>query len=376
MRELIHSISAFFLSLFFTPLSATEPNEIATIVDAVGSQAVTSESVVGVSIGISRGGKLLYANGYGLANVELDVKASTDSVYRIGSITKQFTAAAILLLVEDEKIELDDPLKKFFPDYPKHGQDVTVAELLSHTSGIKDFTRLPTYRTEQPNEVTPSQVIDRFQNLPLDFEPGEKFQYCNSGYFLLGAIVEQVAEQSFEQFLQDRLFKTAKLKHTYSDKYTAVIPNRTTGYSRWNGNLRNAPYLNMKQTTGAGDLVSTVTDLLLWNDALMNNQILRPETTIRMTTKGKLNNGKPTNYALGLFVRSLDGNKVIRHGGGINGYRAELAYFPDSKLTIAVLANSDNAQATRLSDRIAKQLLAQNKMPDKIPDKTPDEKSE
>ena len=284
-------------------------------------------------------------------------------MYRIGSISKQFTAAAILLLAEQDKLALDDTLGKYFEDYPEPGRDATIRQLLQHTSGIKNFTALPAYRGEQPNNVTREEVIGRFREEPLDFSPGEKFKYCNSGYFLLGAIVEEASRQSFREFVEESVFAPAQLKQTYCDNHAQIIPLRASGYSRWTGTLRNAGYLNMEQTVGAGNLASTVGDLLKWQQALNRQTLLNAESSQLMRTVGELNNNKPTSYGLGLFVHRRNGHDVIRHGGGINGFRSELAYYPDSGYCIAVLSNSENAQATRIADGIAKRLLKPSDSP-------------
>ena len=339
-------------------LHADEPLNVAAIVDSVGQHAVEMESVVGLSIGVAQGDTVLCAKGFGLANVELEVPATAGTVYRIGSITKQFTAVAILLLVEDEKLKLDDTLGRFLPEYPVQGRKVTIRQLLQHTSGIKDFTRLPAYRKELPFDVSQDEVLNRFQDLPLDFEPGEKHRYCNSGYFLLAVVVEKAAGKSYQDFIDDRLFKASKLKLTYCDVHARIIPQRAAGYSRWGGELRNARYINMKQTIGAGNLASTVGDLLTWQRALFNHSLLSRESIELMTTKSELKNGTKFDYGLGVFIRQLGDHKVIRHGGGIQGFRADLAYYPKSGYTIAVLANSENANASRISDRIARRLHA------------------
>jgi len=336
---------------------AQDNNEAESVVDAVGQSSVDKDRVVGLSIGVAKGDQILCVRGFGLASVELNVPATADTVYRIGSITKEFTSAAILLLVEGGRISLDDPLTKFLPDYPAHGSAVTIRQLLHHTSGVKDFTRLPAYRKEMRNDVTPDEVLGRFQNLPLNFPPGEQYRYCNSGYFLLGLVVERASGKSFREFVEQRLFRKLGLAHTYCDANSRVIPHRAAGYSRWTGVLRNAQYISLKQTVGAGNMSSTVGDLLLWQRGLFTHRVLRTESSRTMRTRGKLSNGKSINYGLGVVVRKLDGHEAVRHGGGIPGFRADVAYYPDSELTIAVLSNTEHANTARISDRIARGLL-------------------
>lgn len=347
------------LATYSTMLCAGEPVDVAALVDSIGQQAVEAQEVVGLSIGLAQGDTILCAKGFGLANVELNVPATADTVYRIGSITKEFTAAAILLLVDDGKINLDDPLTRFLPEYPPPGREITIRHLLQHTSGVKDFTRLPAYRKELRIDASQNQVLHRFQHLPLDFEPGKKHRYSNSGYFLLGVVIEKASGKSFNDFVEERLFGALQLTHTYCDAPIRIVSDRAAGYTRWDDELRNAPYISLKQTVGAGNLASTVKDLLVWQRALVTHQLLSSESSQRMMTRGKLDNGTSFNYGMGLFLRKLGEHQVIRHGGGILGFRVDLAYYPASGYTIAVLANSEHAKAVKISDRLARTLLAE-----------------
>lgn len=229
-----------------------ETDDARVFVETVGGEAVKVDRIVGLSIGVARGDDILVAEGFGLANVELDVPATSDTVYRIGSITKEFTAAAILLLVEEGKVSLDGSLTTYLTGYPKVGDSVTIRHLLQHTSGVVDFTRLPAYRIERPLEVSQEQVLTRFQGRPLEFPPGDKHRYCNSGYFLLGLVIERVSGVSFKEFVEQRLFRKLGMQTTYCDSSRRIIAHRAAGYSRWGGTLRNAAHINLKQTVGGG----------------------------------------------------------------------------------------------------------------------------
>jgi len=334
------------------------PTELAAFVESVARHAVEKDGVVGLSIGVARHDQVLYRGGFGMANVELHVPATADTVYRIGSITKEFTAAGVLLLVQEGKIGLDDPLEKFLPAYPVKGREIRVRHLLQHASGVQDFTRLPAYRKEIRIDASQDDVLNRFQHLPLEFEPGDKHRYSNSGYFLLGVILEKAAGKSFEDYVQERLLNPLGLEQTYCDHPTRIIPNRASGYTRWDDVLRNAPYVSLHQSTGAGNMATTVGDLLAWQQAIASHRLLNAETARDMMTRGKLNSGATFDYGMGLFLKKLDERQVVRHGGGILGFRADLAYYPASGYMIAVLANSENAKAARVSDQIARFLLA------------------
>jgi len=337
-----------------------EDDDVRTFVESVGSEAVKADRIVGLSIGVARGDEILVAEGFGLASVELDVPATADTVYRIGSITKEFTAAAILLLVEEGKVSLDGSLTTYLPDYPEAGDSVTIRHLLQHTSGVVDFTRLPAYRHERPLEVSQEQVLNRFQDLPLEFPPGDKHRYCNSGYFLLGLVVERASGVSFKEFVEQRLFRKLGMLSTYCDSSQRIIPRRAAGYSQWGGTLRNAAHINLNQTVGAGNLSATVKDLILWQRGLVAHRLITAQSIGSMLARGKLNDGKPFDYGLGIRTGRLDGQKVIRHGGGISGFRSDVAYYPDSEITIAVAANSEHANTKAISDRIARHLMKQD----------------
>ncbi len=342
----------------FAGAQAEPPDDLEAFVDSVAEAVIESGESVGLSVGIAKGDEPWLAKGYGLANLELKAPATAKSVYRIGSITKQFTAAAVLLLVEDGRLSLDDPLTRFLPDYPTQGHEVTVRQLLQHTSGIKSFTSLPSYRRDLHQPVTHEDIIKRFKDEPFDFPPGEKFSYCNSGYYLLGVIVEKASGQTYEEFLKERILLPLELKTTVYDRHGLIIPNRAAGYGKaWGGGFRNADYVNMGQPFAAGALASTVEDLIRWQQGLATHKLLKPASWESMTTRGKLNDGKTSTYGLGVFLRKLDDRQTIRHGGGIKGFRSDLAFFPDTSITIAVLTNSEGAHPERITDRIARHIF-------------------
>jgi CubicO group peptidase (beta-lactamase class C family) len=346
------------LSVAETPLSSARSAELADEVRKTAKEAIDSGNVVGVSIGIALGDEILLADGYGFADLESSVPATAQTVYRIGSITKQFTAAAILQLAEQEKVALDDPLTKYLPEYPTGDHPVTIRHLLQHTSGIQSFTDLPSYRRLMRHDASHDEMIDRFKDLPFHFEPGEQFRYCNSGYYLLGVILESAAGVPYEQYLQDNVFDPLCLEQTVYDRTRRVVPDRASGYRHGDDGFENAPYLSMTQPFSAGALASTVTDLIRWQRALVSHQLLTEGSYELMTAKGVRSNGEPIDYGLGLSIRKSDGRKTIGHGGGINGFRSNLTYYPESDHTIVVLANSESAQPGQISRRVVQHLFA------------------
>lgn len=236
---------------------------------------------------------------------------------------------------------------------PSHDPPVTIRHLLEHTSGIQSLTDLLSYRLLMRHDVTHDDMIQRFKDLPLHFDPGTRFRYCNSGYYLLGVVLEAKAEMSYEDYLQQHVFKPLHLEHTYYDRARSIIPNRARGYSGVGDRIENPTYLSMTQPFSAGALASTVTDLIAWQRGLVGLQVLDEASFTMMSTKGVTSSGEEFDYGMGLFIQESAGRNVIRHGGGINGFRSALAHYPDSGHTIVVLANSETAQPAAISDRIA-----------------------
>lgn len=287
------------------------------------------------SVLVARDGKVIFTKGYGLANVELDVPNTPQTKFRLGSITKQFTATAILLLQERGKLSVSDPICKYFDNCPAAWSEVTIHHLLSHTGGIPNFTNFPDYQPKMMMPVTPQEMIARFKDKPLDFKPGEKWDYSNSGYFLLGAIIEKASGESYESFLRKNIFDPLKLTGTGYDHFDTILKKRATGYSLSKGKIANSAFLDMTQPYSAGSLYSTVEDLFLWYEALYSGKVLSTKSFEAMTTPVK------NNYAYGLGVETKANRKMISHGGGINGFATFIARFPEEKLTIVVLRNAD-----------------------------------
>jgi CubicO group peptidase (beta-lactamase class C family) len=287
------------------------------------------------SVLVARDGKVIFTRGYGLANVEFDVANTPQTKFRLGSITKQFTAAAILLLQERGKLSVQDPVCKYVENCPAAWSEVTIHHLLSHTGGLPNFTNFPDYQPKMMMPVTLPEMIARFKDKPLDFKPGEKWNYSNSGYFLLGFIIEKAAGESYESFLQKNIFDPLKLTNTGYDHHDTIMKKRATGYSLVKGKMVNSAYLDMTQPYSAGSLYSTVEDLFLWNEALHSDKLLSAKARELMMTPVK------NNYAYGLGIQEKSGHKIVNHGGGINGFSTFIARFPAEKVTVVVLRNAD-----------------------------------
>jgi CubicO group peptidase (beta-lactamase class C family) len=336
--------------------TATTP-DLQTRVDAAVAAAMERERVPAVSVGIQRGAEVLVARGYGFADLEHEVPATERTVYRIGSITKQFTAAAVLLLEERGKLRIADDLSVFLPDYPMQGRQIPLERLLNHTSGIKGYTEMAEFWKRSREDLTHEEMLAMFGGTPPEFQPGERWKYSNSGYYLLGLVIEKVSGSSYDQFLKTEIFDRLGLAQTAYLDETPIIEHRAAGYEVAGERVVNDRHLSMKPPFSAGAIGSTVVDLMRWQRAIAHGELLRPETWTRMATPGKLANGEPLTYAFGVVVGELAGRAKIAHGGGINGFRSQLAYYPAEELIVVVLANTGTARVDALERALARLAL-------------------
>lgn len=296
---------------------------------------------------VAKGKDVLLSKGYGSADLEWDIPNSPNVKFRLGSVTKQFTAASILLLQERGKLNVDDPVKKYMADAPAAWDKITIYNLLTHTSGIPNFTSFPEYRKWEPFATTPAEEVARFRDKPLDFQPGEKWSYSNSGYVLLGYLIEKITGGSYAQFVRDNIFTPLGMQDSGYDSNSAIIPRRASGYTPGENGLENAGFIHMSIPHAAGSLYSTTEDLLKWEQGLFGGKVLSPASLEKMTTPFK------ENYACGLSVETKNGRKVIQHGGGIEGFNTHLAYYPDDKLTVVVLANVNGQAPGDIATKLA-----------------------
>ncbi|HYK90462.1 MAG TPA: serine hydrolase [Acidobacteriota bacterium] len=299
------------------------------------------------SVLVARDGKVLFSKGYGSANLEWDVPNSPATKFRLGSVTKQFTAACILLLEERGKLKVEDPVKKYMPDAPAAWDKVTIFHLLTHTSGIPSFTGFPDYHSTEATAATPEQLVARFRDKPLEFQPGEKWNYSNSGYVLLGYLIEKITQQSYRQFVQENIFNPLGMKDSGYDSNSEIILHRASGYTPGPNGITNAGYIDMTIPLSAGALYSTTEDLLRWEQGLMGGKLLSAASLQKMTTPFK------NDYAFGLGVHQSSGHKLIDHGGGIEGFNTLLAYYPEDKLTVVVLANLNGQAPEAIASKLA-----------------------
>ena len=314
--------------------------------DQVVQSYVTSKAFMG-SVLVARGHEILLSKGYGSANLEWNIPNSPATKFRLGSLTKQFTAASILLLEERGKLKTGDPVKKLMPDAPAAWDKITIYHLLTHTSGIPSFTGFPDYAAQEPFATTPEKLVARFRDKPLDFQPGEQWSYSNSGYVLLGYLIEKASGESYEKFVQENIFGPLGMKDSGYDSNSAIIPRRAAGYVPGKDGPVNAGFIHMSVPLSAGGLYSTTEDLLRWEEGLFGGKLLSAALLTRMTTPFK------SDYACGVGVHTVNGHKVIDHGGGIEGFNTFLAYYPEDKLTVVALANLNGDAPEGIVTRLA-----------------------
>ncbi|WP_159699272.1 serine hydrolase [Massilia sp. 9I] len=299
----------------------------------------------GATVIVVKDGKTVLRRAYGMADTSKNIDMTPEMALRIGSLTKQFTATAILMLLEEGKLSLDDDITRHLPDYPTRGKKITIEHLLTHTSGIVSYTSKPGYGAGMAQNLTVAQMIDSFKNDPLDFEPGSQFRYNNSGYFLLGAIIEKVSGQSYASFLEQRIFKPLGMNDTYYEGVGRSKAPVAAGHTRSGTGFGPAKPLSMTQPYAAGSLVSTVDDLARWDAAVSSGKLLKPASWQRAFTPYRLSDGKPTTYGYGWGISQVQGSAAIGHSGGINGFSTYGLRLPDQKVYVAVLTNSDAGPA-------------------------------
>ncbi len=304
---------------------------------------------VGGSIMIAKNGQMIVAKGYGLADVAANTPIYGDTKFRIGSVTKQFTAASILLLQEDGKLKVDDPFCNYMETCPDAWKPVSIRNLATMTSGIPSFTSLPSFREFQKTDRKPAESIGLVSSLPLKAKPGEVFEYSNTNYIILGMIIEKVSAKTYEQFLTERILKPLGLKNTGYDHGKERLKLSALGYSLKEDGVVPAEVASLTVPYSAGALYSTTGDLYKWNAALHGGKLYKkPETLTLMLTPGK------DDYAFGVnVVTDAKGRKRVSHGGGIEGFLSEAAYYPNDKLFMAVLVNNDRSSATEVIRTLA-----------------------
>jgi D-alanyl-D-alanine carboxypeptidase len=332
-----------FCALLLPPARADE-------IDELIRQEMSSRRIPGVALTILQRGAEKKTACYGLANLELGVPVTTNTVFEIGSVTKQFTAACILLLQQQGKLSVEDRISRHLRNTPSAWTNITVRHLLTHTSGIKNYTGLNGF--EWRRHHTQEQFIRIVGEQPLDFAPGDSWRYSNSGYNLLGYIVENVSGTNYWQFQSDHIFQPLGMTETTDRNPGNIITNRASGYEQTNRNHINRDY-DLTDVFSAGAIVSTLHDLAKWNAVLDSTNLLTAESKVLMWRPQTLNDGKPTKYGFGWFLESVENHHVNGHGGATSGFSASIQRLSDAELTVILLTNTDEMIATTLARKVA-----------------------
>ncbi|HLV86383.1 MAG TPA: serine hydrolase domain-containing protein [Candidatus Sulfotelmatobacter sp.] len=318
------------------------------------------------TVAIALNGRLVFSDACGWADAEWNVKNTADTRFRTGSVAKQFTATAVLLLHEQGKFELSDPIGKYLPDLPESWRSATIHQLLTHTSGIPTYTQGPTFERMRRLGATPKEMIDSVRGQPLDFVHGTQFKYNNTGYILLGMLIEKLSGMSYERFVQENVFDRVGMKDSGFDEQHKIIPRRARGYSLIKGTLQNADFLDTTGAWSAGGFYTTVNDLILWSEALAHGKLLEPESTRRMFLVYPETVLQGMHYGYGVVLAERFGHALQYHGGGITGFQSVLQRYPELSLVIAVLSNEDSGDDSEvvapwtLGDGLAQIWFAQN----------------
>lgn len=356
--------SMFVASLVWPPLGQAQAKPL--VEDKVSnfvSGEMERQHIPGLALLVSRGGKIVQAQGFGLANVELQVPVKPETVFQSGSVGKQFTATAIMMLVEEGKVGLDDPLTKYFPDAPVSWKEVSVRELLSHTGGFGDYPEKFDFRKDWTEE----ELLKMAEAIPLAYPPGTKWEYSNLGFLTLGILIHRVTGEFYGDFLQQRIFQPLGMETTRIISEADIVPNRASGYRLVKGELKNQEWVApMVNTTADGSLYFSILDLAKWDAALYGDKLLKRSSFDLMWTPAKLKNGQPNKdgYGLGWFIREKRGHRIISHDGAWQGFKTAIARYVDDELTVVVLCNLAEGKPGEIAEHVADLYLAAPKNAD------------
>jgi CubicO group peptidase (beta-lactamase class C family) len=332
---------------------ASLPEDVRQNIDKIASQTLARTGVPSASVAVVKDGQIVYEQAYGDARLDPRTPATTKMRYSVGSISKQFTATAILMLAEEGKLKLDDPVGRFLPDLTR-ANEVTIRQILSHTSGYQDYWPQDYVPPFMLQPVTSEKILDLWARKPLDFEPGTKYQYSNTNYVIAGLIVEKASGTPFMEFLRRRIFAPLKMESVVDIDQSRLTEPDPVGYMRYGlGPLRPAPKEGRGWLFAAGELAMTADDLAKWDIAMINRSLLKPESYREMQTEVKLKSGDGARYGLGLSVFTQDGHRVLEHGGEVSGFTADNLVLPDDHVAVVVLTNQDAVgAASTISQRV------------------------
>ena len=363
MRLKITATTILLLTLSVAPFA----QNLEASIDQFIKAEMERQKIPGVSLAVVRDGKPFLVKGYGFANLEHQVPVRPETIFQSGSVGKQFTATAVMLLVEEGKIGLDDKISKYLGDVPESWKNITVRHLLSHTAGMTDYPQDFDFR----RDYTEDEMLKRAKEIPLAFQPGEKWQYSNLGYVTLGILIGKVTGKFYGDFLNERVFKPLGMKTARIINEADIVTNRASGYRLVKGEVKNQEWVSPSlNTTADGSLYLSALDMMKWDDALRNGKVLKKSSLDEMWTPIKLNDGKTHPYGFGWAVRSVNGRRVVEHGGAWQGFKAHIARYVDDNLTVIVFANLIQTNQGKLANGAAQIVVADLK-PKPIADPDP-----
>jgi len=350
LNTILFLIFGFLTNLIFA--QQKEDKQLVTYFDKMLSEQFKSDEP-GITALVYRNDQLIYKKAIGMANLELNTPMQIDHVFWIASIGKQFTAVAILQLMEQGKLNLQDEITKFIPDYPTQGNIITIEHLLTHTSGIHNFSGMKDPERKFAYDCTPTEVIDFFKNLPMRFVPGTKWEYSNSGYFLLGYIIEIITGKAYSEYLEENFFKPLEMTNSLFASNKKIIKNRVGAYSFGESGFENSRPINTTHVYSAGAIQSTVEDFYKWHQAIHSYKLVKKETLDKAFTRYKLADGKETDYGYGWRLNYVYESPSIWHGGGIEGFGTAVIYLPKENVFVAVFANCDCIHPKEIASKLA-----------------------
>ena len=341
-------LSLALLLLVSTTCLAQESYE--TKIDEYLRTEMKAQQIPGVALAVVKDGKIVLARGYGFANVEHQVPVKAETIFQSGSTGKQFTATAVMMLVEEGKLSLEDKITKYFPDAPESWRNITIRHLLTHTSGMTDYP--PDF--DMRRDYTEDDLLQRIKTIPLAFQPGEKWSYSNLAYVTLGILIHKVSGKFYGDYLQERIFKPLEMSTARIISEADIVPNRAAGYRIANGQLKNQDWVSPSlNTTADGALYFTVYDMAKWDAALNTEKLLKKSSLEQMWTPVKLNDGKTEPYGFGWALGQIRGHRFIEHGGAWQGFKAQISRYVDDKLTVIVFANQIRTNQAKLAHGVA-----------------------
>jgi CubicO group peptidase (beta-lactamase class C family) len=346
----------FLCLIIFNPLIIVYAQTFEIKIDSIIQAEFKDKKGPGGVFMVAKEGKILYQKAFGRANLELDIDLTPENVFQLGSMTKQFTAIAVLMLEEQGKLSVNEPISKYIPDYPS-GDKITIHHLLTHTSGIKDFTKMKSLRDIAQKEMPPKMLVDFFKNEPADFLVGEKFDYNNSGYVLLGYLIELVSGETYKDFIEKNIFKKAGMTQSFYANDRQIINKRAYGYHKKEQGYVNKSIISFSVPFSSGALMSTSTDLLKWQNALNQNVLLNAENTQKAFNKYTLNSGEVFTYGYGWHIKEIKGTPTREHGGSIFGFKSIGVYIPSKDIYVIGLSNCDCHSPTQITRDIAALIL-------------------